>query len=77
MELLLEGRADIDVQDNQRRTPLHLAVDEGKVAAVQLLLKRGANVHARNDNRQTPLQLAEARENQEIIQLFSENMLHE
>ena len=77
IELLLDGIADIDGQDNQQNTPLHLAVHKEKVKAVQLLLKRGANVYARNDNRQTPPQLAEAIGNQEIIRLFSEHMRHE
>jgi cytohesin len=79
IELLLsflEDRDDIDMQDNEQRTALHLAVDEGKVDALRLLLKHGACVYARNNNRRTPLDLAKARENQEILHLFSEHMRH-
>merc|ERR1719221_2212148 len=36
--LLVQGRADLNIQDGQRKTPLHLAIDEDQVAIIDFLL---------------------------------------
>jgi ankyrin repeat protein len=41
--------------DGDHDTPLHLAADQGKLAAARLLLERGAGVHVRNKLGRTPL----------------------
>ena len=40
---LLEHRVDVDAQDTEQRTPLHMAVYEGKLEATRLLLEHYAN----------------------------------
>eukprot|EP00931_Biecheleriopsis_adriatica_P097077 TRINITY_DN7083_c0_g1_i1.p1 TRINITY_DN7083_c0_g1~~TRINITY_DN7083_c0_g1_i1.p1 ORF type:complete len:492 (-),score=93.99 TRINITY_DN7083_c0_g1_i1:72-1433(-) len=42
--LLVQARADMNVQDGRRMSPLHLAIEENKDAVVDFLLKSGADV---------------------------------
>jgi len=59
---LLKSGADVDLQDNDDKTPLLCASeDSGNVAVPQLLLDHGANVNVRDKNGQTPLHLASRR----------------
>ena len=59
--LLLKFGADVDAQDHDSMTPLHLVSQplsgDGPKTA-QLLLEHGASVHERNENGQMPLHLA-------------------
>ena len=41
-----------------RRTPLHVAIQAGNLAAAKTLMAHGADLHARTVDRQTPLSLA-------------------
>ena len=43
----------MDSQDGLKRTPLHLAADEGQAAAVSLLLSLGADRSIKNDKGKT------------------------
>jgi ankyrin repeat protein len=52
IELLIKKGANINIQDNDRETPLHKAESR---SAAELLLKNGANPNARNKNGGTPL----------------------
>merc|ERR550532_525451 len=45
MKLLLDGNPEVDVEDGQRKTPLHLAIEEDKVGAFDLLVQYGADVN--------------------------------
>ncbi len=54
----LNGGADIDAADNWGRTPLIVALQQGKAAVVELLLARGANVAATDAWGRTPLLVA-------------------
>lgn len=55
VELLLARGANLEVKDNDGRTPLYAAAEGSTAEAVELLLSRGANVNARNTAQQTPL----------------------
>jgi len=56
-QLLLERGADVNVPDDDNRTPLHLASYFGRVEMVLVLLNAGANASAKNAQGQTPLHL--------------------
>jgi len=43
-KLLVQGRADLNIQDGQRKTPLHLAIDEEHFSIIDFLLQSRAAV---------------------------------
>ena len=56
---LLKNGADPKVQDDQQRTPLHLAAIRNTHASVcKLLLEKGADLNARDSDSKTPYQYA-------------------
>eukprot|EP00798_Chlamydomonas_sp_ICE-L_P000032 gene32-biopygen7735 len=55
---LLVMNAKVDVQTKDRRTPLHVAAQEGHAACVEALLVGGANVDAQDHKLEAPLHLA-------------------
>jgi ankyrin repeat protein len=58
VQLLLDGGADIQAENNRGYTALHYASERGIVDVVQLLLDRGADMQAENKEGETPLDLA-------------------
>ncbi|KAH9065614.1 ankyrin repeat-containing domain protein [Lactarius vividus] len=58
VEVLILHRADVNAQDANRSTPLHLASSWGKIESMQSLLEREANVNALDNKKSTPLHLA-------------------
>ena len=38
---LIENGADVDIRDDQERTPLHFAVVANRISVIQLLIKSG------------------------------------
>ena len=44
--MLIEHSLDVSAQDEDSQTPLHLALQEGRLDAVRILIKRGADVSA-------------------------------
>ncbi|MBM3886423.1 ankyrin repeat domain-containing protein [Candidatus Dependentiae bacterium] len=78
-----DGRAMINIQDEQGRTPLHWAAEGHKQVCTQLLIGARANVNARDNANKTPLQLARAgnradhpRKYAETIQALTEAGAH-
>jgi ankyrin repeat protein len=57
---LIEGGADIDAPDNEKRTPLHYlyVCSFGNEAIAKLLIEKGADVNARDAAGRTPVSLA-------------------
>jgi len=68
IELLLAHKADLDVCDSRNgRTPLLMAVENGREKCLPLLLAAGAKVDVENKQGRTPLSLAVENGSLEII----------
>src|SRR6202012_1590455 len=74
---LLDHGAKVNVKEQGRWTPLHLASYNGYLEIVHLLLERGADIHAQNFCGWTPLRAASASGHFMITQLLSEYGAHE
>lgn len=72
-ELLSQG-ADVNAENNMRKTPLHLAAlknkDDSHFKVAEALLKNGADVNAKDDRQRTPIFYLANYGNSKIIQLF-------
>ena len=69
---LLENGADINAQNKDQETPLHLASCLRLHEMARLLLKHGANVNAKNSQGKSPLQVATRRKGKAMRRLLSE-----
>jgi ankyrin repeat protein len=56
--ILQKKSANVDIRDIYKRTPLHLAVIDGRVEIVELLVAAGADVNAKNNVGETPIDYA-------------------
>ncbi|OJJ29632.1 hypothetical protein ASPWEDRAFT_81145, partial [Aspergillus wentii DTO 134E9] len=52
---LIQNGAQIDVVDQNKRTPLSCAAEHGALQAVKLLFDNGANINSEDDEWGTPL----------------------
>ncbi|GKZ98419.1 hypothetical protein AnigIFM59636_003016 [Aspergillus niger] len=66
---LIHYGADVNLQDNERWTPLARAAQYGHDAVVKLLIEHNAYIDFPNDNF-TPLQIAAANANQSTVKLL-------
>ncbi|RZF38699.1 hypothetical protein LSTR_LSTR011009 [Laodelphax striatellus] len=69
-EYLLLNGVKIDIQDNNGKTPLHLATELGHTAQVCLLLKHRANQHIKDNSNTDPLSVAVNQANADIVTLL-------
>ena len=69
---LLESGADVNAQNKNHETPLHLASRLRLHELARLLLKRGARVDMMNSEGKDPLQLATGRKGKAMRRLLSE-----
>lgn len=56
---LLDAGLPIDAQDDDGRTPLHHAIDQQSMAAVQILVMSGASLFIKNSAGESPLSFCE------------------
>ena len=68
--LLLDRGVAVDTRDEGGRTPLMLAVAQGRLEVVRLLLQRGADPNAADNAGHTPLQQARLRNLKDITALL-------
>ena len=59
--LLMKGKADINVRDNMKRTPLILAVSMGKKKTMDLLISMSCDVNAQDNNGNAALHVAQVK----------------
>ena len=57
-ELLIEGGADVNLQDNSGNTPLILAILEFDLEMCEILIESNADVNLQNNRGDTPLHIA-------------------
>ena len=71
--MLLEHNADVNIQDLEGATPLHLTVDEGNEAVVAMLLEHRADINIEDNDGYTPLYQAFAIGNVTLVELLIEH----
>ena len=57
-ELLIRRGANVNARDQQKRTPLHVAVDTKSVKIVEMLVENGAEINPRDSQGHTPIYYA-------------------
>jgi len=68
--LIKAGGVNVNIQDKDNLTPLHLASNRGNKDCVELLIKAGANVNIQNCFDNTALHLASNRGNKDCVELL-------
>ena len=79
MQSLLNKGADVNCQQDDLCTPLHLAVDDGELEVAQVLIEHRADVDSQNKRGETPLHLLlenTGRDNDDILDLARLLMEH-
>ncbi len=70
LPVLLGAGANIDVQDDNGMTPLHIAAERGDPRLVKLLLDAGADIEKNEKHGMTPLLKAASKGTAETVQAF-------
>ena len=63
---------DVNIQDDQKRTPLHEAARWGRLPAIRYLCDKGADLNAKSSKDLTPLQEAEANRKLEATEFLEQ-----
>ena len=73
VKLLLEAKPEVDSKDDDGRTPLSWAAENGHEGIVKLLLEAKANINSKDDfGGQTPLSWAAENGNKDVVKLLLE-----
>lgn len=73
IKLLLESRADVNIQQKNGDTPLIIAIDLKFNEIVELLIDNKANVNTKNIYGETPLIMAACKDQIEIVEILMKN----
>jgi ankyrin repeat protein len=68
--LLIERGADPNLRGWSGFTPLHHALERGKIEMARVLIEHGARVEVKDDEGMTPLDIASGEQREEIIKLL-------
>ena len=68
---LISLGVDVDVQDDEGSTPLHVATVEGHLQTAQVLVMAGARIDIKDYNGFTPLYIAARLDNLRIVQMLA------
>ena len=68
---IISSGAEVNEQDDEGETPLHIAVVESHLQTAQDLVAAGAKVDVRDYNGYTPLYLAARADNHKIVQMLA------
>jgi ankyrin repeat protein len=68
--MLIEAGAEVNVVQNARITPLHLAAQQGNIDIIILLLENGADISLRTDMGMTASDLAFEKGFKEIAEIL-------
>ncbi len=66
----IEQGADVNIQNKQGWTPLHIVVKYDLIGTLELLIAKGADVNKKNDDGVTPLHTSAYKGNIEIVKLL-------
>lgn len=75
--LLIWVSADVNLQDDKGRTPLHYAAYGWNVLIVKLLLENGADAEIKDMNDETALDIANNGGDEEVINLLKNHQKEE
>ncbi|CAH2224223.1 serine threonine- phosphatase 6 regulatory ankyrin repeat subunit C isoform X1 [Pelobates cultripes] len=70
VKLLLNQKENVNVLDQERRTPLHAAAFLGDLQTIELLIQSGANVNAKDSAWLTPVHRAVASRHERAVSLL-------
>lgn len=73
LRLLIEHKADINLPDNNKRTPLHHASIGGKSRVIPFLCQKGAKLKVRDKNDKYPMDLAANAKIKEMLVVYGQN----
>ncbi len=72
VRLLIEKGADATAEDEDKKTPMHLAAFNGHVEVVRRLIEKGADATAEDKDKKIPLHLAAENGHLEVVRLLIE-----
>lgn len=72
LKLLVESGANVDIQDEDGQTILHLACIENLEGVVRFLHGTGANPNMKDKEERTPIHLATERGHAKIVDMLTE-----
>ena len=69
--------ADVNAEDREGNTPLHIAASWGRKEVVEYLVEHGADIRAKNYKKKIPFGLAAENHHTEIVQYLDERLAKE
>ena len=69
----LKNNADVNIQDNNGYTPLHVCAVRDCLDISKLLIQSGCNINLPNVTGKTPLHLAISERNETLVKILLEN----